>query len=147
MNKRWIDYFFDVCKVTAKMSKDPSTKVGAVIVDGQRRIVSVGFNGFARGCDDAEEFYLDRAKKYSRMMHAELGAILHAQRDLSYCSLFVYPFPPCDRCAAAIIQSGIGRVYCPPLPEDAAPRWAEAVNNAREMFREACVLVYEVKHV
>lgn len=144
MNKRWVDYFIGMCKHAATMSKDPSTKVGAVIVDGQRRVVSIAYNGFPRGCDDSPEHYANREVKYSRMMHAELNAILHAHRDLMHCSLFVWPFPPCDRCAAAIIQSGIGRVYCPPLPADAAPRWADAVKNAREMFREACVIVHEV---
>lgn len=132
-----------VASAVAEMSKDPSTRVGAIIVDPIGRIVSAGYNGFARGCDDSPEMYADREKKYSRTSHAETNAILFAKADLTKHSIYC-TMAPCDRCAVMIIQSGITNVFCPPLPADAAPRWAEAVKSAREMFREACVIVHEV---
>lgn len=134
-NLRWHAYFFDLCMASAAMSKDPSTKVGAVIVRPDRTVVSLGFNGFSRGCKDDERLYADRETKYSRILHAEVNAILTAKEPLTGCSLYVYPMPPCDRCAAIIVQAGIKHVYAP------APiaRWAEACAAGRELMLEAGV--------
>lgn len=129
----------ELCRVTAQMSYDPSTKVGAVIVRPNKTVASMGFNGFPRGCEDHPELYLDRELKYSRVLHAEMNAILHAREPLHGYTLFVHPFPPCDRCAAHIIQAGIKEVVAPELPADANERWAGAVGRAMEMFEEAGV--------
>lgn len=141
MDDRWHNYFFNLCVVNARHSKDPSTKVGAVIVRPDRTVASMGYNGFPKGCEDGPELYADRDTKYSRVVHAELNAILHAREPLHCYTLYVWPFPPCDRCASTIIQAGIDCVVAPPLPEDAAPRWAEAVARAERMFCEAGVEV------
>lgn len=140
-NDRWLTYFMKLCQVNATMSKDPSTQVGAVIVRPNKTVASMGTNGFPRGCDDHPGLYADRDTKYSRIVHAELNAILHSSESLYGYTLYVWPFPPCDRCAATIIQAGIKCVVAPPLPEDAAPRWAEAVARAERMFEEAGVKV------
>lgn len=140
-NERWLTYFMKLCEVTAQMSKDPSTKVGAAIVRPDKTVASLGYNGFARGCEDGPEMYADRDTKYSRVVHAETNCILHAHEPVRGYTLYVWPFPPCDRCAATIIQAGIACVVAPPLPEDAAPRWAEAVARAERMFEEAGVKV------
>lgn len=139
----WHAYFMSLAAAVATKSKDPSTKVGAVIVCPQNRVVSTGWNGFARGCDDSPEIYADRAKKYSRTVHAEANAILFAQRNLAHHRLYC-TMAPCDRCAALIVQSGIACVISPPLPADASERWAGAVVEANAMFREAGVLRVEV---
>ena len=132
---RWHAYFFDLCMANAAMSKDPSTKVGAVIVRPDRTVVSMGFNGFPRGCHDDEHLYAERETKYRRVIHAEMNAILTAKEPLTGCTLYVWPMPPCDRCAAHIIQSGIAKVYAP-FPD---PRWADACNSGLSLMIEAGV--------
>lgn len=103
---RWV---MGIAEAVAPRSKDPNTKVGAVIIDRRSRIVSVGYNGFPRACDDDPSIYDDRTLKHLRVMHAEANAIMFANTDLTnhhlYCTLM-----PCARCAAMIIQSGIDKV-------------------------------------
>ena len=106
----WHTYFMSLAHLSALRSKDPNTGVGAVIVDNVNRIVSIGYNGMPRGCDDSlfpwdrEGDFLDT--KYAYVVHAELNAILNAPRSVQDCSLYVSLFP-CNECAKAIIQSGI----------------------------------------
>lgn len=108
----WDEYFMGVALLAAKRSKDPSTQVGACIVDGDNRILSTGYNGFPYGCSD-DEFPWDREgeqTKYPFVVHAELNAILNARgKNLSGAKIYVALFP-CNECAKAIIQSGIKEV-------------------------------------
>ncbi len=108
----WSEYFMGVALLAAKRSKDPSTQVGACIVDRKNIILSTGYNGFPYGCSD-DVFSWDREgedTKYNYVVHAELNAILNAGgRDLKGARLFVDLFP-CNECAKAIIQSGISEV-------------------------------------
>ena len=109
----WDEYFMGLAHLSAMRSKDPSTQVGAVIVSGEHRVVSIGYNGFPNGCSD-DEFPWDRegdfgATKYPYVVHAELNAILNSKNDLRGCSIYVSLFP-CNECAKAIIQSGISRI-------------------------------------
>lgn len=90
-------------------SKDRSTKLGAVIVDDQKRIVSIGYNGFPRGVDDDIDERHERPQKYLWTEHAERNAIYNAREPLKGTTLYV-PWNPCVDCARAIIQVGIERV-------------------------------------
>lgn len=143
MDDRWIDYFFEMAECASRMSRDPSTKVGAVIVRPDKTIVSTGFNGFPRGVSDNPILYNTRELKYPRIVHAEMNAILTARECLQGYSLFVTPLPPCPHCTGAIIQSGIKTVFWrgPEVPE----RWANEMNTATQMFREAYVTVERVQ--
>ncbi|MBQ8322247.1 MAG: dCMP deaminase family protein [Clostridia bacterium] len=110
----WDEYFMGVALLAAKRSKDPSTQVGACIVDGEKRILSTGYNGFPHGCSD-DDFPWNRDEslgetKYQFVVHAELNAILNARgKNLSGSVVYVALFP-CNECAKAIIQSGIKEV-------------------------------------
>lgn len=109
----WDEYFMGLAHLSSMRSKDPSTQVGAVIVDHMNRVVSIGYNGLPFGCDD-DEFPWGKEEgmlnsKYAFVVHAELNAILSSKRDLSNCTLYVSLFP-CNECAKAIIQSGIKRI-------------------------------------
>lgn len=128
----WNDYYFSLCDANAAKSKDPSTKVGAVIVRPDRTIASMGWNGFPRGVEDA---YEDREHKLLRTVHAELNAILNARESLHGYSIYVSPLFPCSNCAAAIIQCGITCV----VARMGKPReeWAKSFQASREMFRQA----------
>lgn len=108
----WDEYFMGISLLAAKRSKDPSTQVGACIVDADNVILATGYNGFPKGCSD-DEFPWDREgeiTKYPFVVHAELNAILNAQgKDLRGARIYVDLFP-CNECAKAIIQSGISEV-------------------------------------
>jgi dCMP deaminase len=136
---KWDERFLHLAEVVASWSKDPSTQVGAVIVDADKRIVSVGFNGFARGMDDHEALYANRMFKYGRIIHGEMNAILHARESLADMTLYTWPVLPCERCAVHVIQCGITRVVAPTCPEHMVERWGESLAKTREFFREACV--------
>jgi dCMP deaminase len=107
----WDEYFMGVALLSAKRSKDPSTQVGACIVNDKKKIVGAGYNGLPAGCDD-DEFpwekqgdFLDT--KYPYICHAELNAILNnIGMDLQGCKIYTALFP-CNECSKAIIQSGI----------------------------------------
>jgi len=109
----WDEYFMGIAVLSGKRSKDPSTQVGACIVNEEKKIVGVGYNGFPAGCSD-EEFPWEREgdflkTKYPFVMHAEQNAILNSIKKLRNCSIYVGLFP-CHECAKAIIQSGIREV-------------------------------------
>jgi dCMP deaminase len=110
--------------------------VGAVIVDDQRRIISTGYNGFPRGVADLPERYADRTVKYEMIVHGEVNAILFATQSLQNTTLYTWPFMPCSRCAAIVIQSGIRRVVAPYCPN---PRWSDSFVMTQSMFAEAGV--------
>ena len=103
-----------IAVLSSYRSKDPSTQVGACIVNQNNRIMSMGYNGFPAGCDD-DEFPWDREgdtydTKYPYVCHAELNAILNNRgANLEGCRIYVALFP-CNECAKAIIQSGIKEV-------------------------------------
>lgn len=138
----WDRRFLGLAKHVAEWSKDPSTQVGAVIIDAKNRIVSLGFNGLPRGLEDTSERLANRDIKYQMTVHAEHNAVLFAERNLEGCSLFTWPLPPCSRCASFIIQVGIARVVSPLAAGN--PRWGEDCALAAEMFREAGVRVEEL---
>lgn len=110
----WDEYFMGVALLAAKRSKDPSTQVGACIVDKDNKILSTGYNGFPYGCSD-DEFPWERSgdfgdTKYPFVVHAELNAILNATgKNLIGAKIYVALFP-CNECAKAIIQSGIKEI-------------------------------------
>jgi len=137
------EWAIDMAKHVAKLSKDPSTKVGAVIFDPKRRIVSAGYNGFARGVDDTAERLTNRDAKLKMTLHAEKNAILFATAPLDGCTMAV-THPCCAQCAAQAIQAGIKHVVWPrPAPEFMA-RWAEDYKLSKAQFAEVGVTVEEV---
>lgn len=131
----WDKRFLELAQHVAQWSKDPSTKVGAVITDLKRRVIGVGYNGFPRSIADTPERLLDRETKYRLVVHAEANAILNATRELDHASLYL-TIPPCCGCAKLIIQSGISWVMA---SQDAPDRWAKDCAHAIMMLREAGV--------
>ena len=109
----WDGYFMGIALLSAQRSKDNHTQVGACIVNQDKKIVSVGYNGMPTGCNDdimpweREGEFLQT--KYPFVCHAELNAILNSSVNLKNCILFVTLFP-CNECAKAIIHSGIKQV-------------------------------------
>jgi len=110
----WDEYFMGVSLLAGMRSKDPNTQVGACIVSEDNKILSMGYNGFPKGCSD-DEFPWDREgdmleSKYAYVTHSELNAILNYRGGtLEGSKLYVSLFP-CNECAKAIIQAGIRTV-------------------------------------
>lgn len=140
--QKWDVRFLELAATTASWSKDPSTKCGSVIVRPDRTICSTGYNGFPRNMKDNKEFYEDKTIKYSRVIHAEMNALLFAKENIEGFSLYVHPLCCCDRCSVHVIQTGIKRVVFPSLPEG-NKRWLESVEQSIKYFTEAGVLFTE----
>ena len=106
----WDEYFMGVAKLSGLRSKDPNTQVGCCIVNQNKKIVAVGYNGMPIGCNDKDfpwdvkEGSLENTK-YAYVVHAELNAILNSTQQLSGCTIYVSLFQ-CNECSKAIIQSG-----------------------------------------
>lgn len=109
----WDEYFMGIAKLSAKRSKDPNTQVGACIVNKDKKIVAIGYNGFPHGISD-DEFPWDNKgdfldTKYPYVVHAEANAILNATTTLDNTTLYVSLFP-CNECMKLIIQAGIKEI-------------------------------------
>ena len=135
----WDEYFMGVALLSAQRSKDPNTQVGACIINEQRKIVGIGYNGLPIGCSDDEFPWAREGEfletKYPYMCHAELNAILNkSNTDLQACCIYVTLFP-CHECAKVIIQSGIREVvYLADRYSD-----SDSVKASRIMFDTAGV--------
>jgi dCMP deaminase len=145
MNEKWDRRFLNLAREVATWSKDPSTGVGAVIVNASKHVVGMGFNGFARGVDDDPARYNDRPLKYKMIVHAEVNAIIQAGHAAKDGTIYVYPafgHPNiCHDCAKFAIQAGIKAVvgYRAQVSEELAARWQESLDLSGQMFREAGV--------
>jgi dCMP deaminase len=135
-NNEWDRYFMGLAQHVCSKSKDPSTKVGAVVVRPDLTVAAMGYNGFPRGVLDLPERYTDRPTKYSMVVHAEANAIVSAKSDLTNCKIYCTMFP-CQECAKLIIQAGITEVIGPPAMD--CQRWEESMKVSTTMFREAGV--------
>lgn len=144
MNNKWDIRFIELARHIAQWSKDPSSKCGAVITDRRNRVVSVGFNGFARKTDDDPNLYLDREYKYDNVIHCEENAILSAARNVEGCSMYLTG-ASCSRCTARVIQVGIDRVVIPCKEEDAFSfrgDWDSSFERSRKQFKDAGVCYF-----
>lgn len=144
---KWDMRFIDMAKLVAEWSKD-STKIGAVAVGDNRRVLSTGYNGFPRDIEDSVERYENREEKYKYVTHAEQNCIYSACFNgisLRNSSLYVWGLPICNECAKGIIQVGISRVI---LPSNVfhSPVWNERFEITKEMFLEANVAITVVEY-
>jgi dCMP deaminase len=137
-NEKWDRRMLELATTVSTWSKDPSTKIGAVIVRPDKTVASLGFNGFPRGMSDATEYYADRETKLSRVVHAEMNAILSAHGPVKSYTMFSTLFP-CSGCALHIIQAGIVRVVAKLNNEGVEGRWKDSFEKTRNFFNEAGV--------
>lgn len=141
----WDHFFLTMADHTATASKDPSTKVGCVLVDDRRRVIGVGYNGFPRGVLDLPARYADRPTKYLMVQHAEANAVLQATISTHGATAFV-THPPCANCAGILIQAGIKRVVTRHPAPDLADRFKDSFDAATQMFLEAGVYQRFIRH-
>ena len=127
-------------------SKDPSTKVGAVIYRPNGTPVSHGYNGFPQKIADTPERLNDRELKYQIILHAEMNAFIFAEGDIAGNYLCTWPFLPCPRCAVVFIQAGIVGVTAPILPGRLRERWEDSIRLSINLFIEAGVEVHTLDY-
>jgi dCMP deaminase len=134
----WTDDFWlgMAWKYAQEGSKDPSTRVGCVIVRPDRTPCSWGTNGFPQGIADTPERLNDRDTKLDLTVHAETNAFLFAPERVVGYTMYT-TFAPCIRCAANIVQAKIARVVFPPAEASGNPRWIEQQGRSIALFREA----------
>jgi len=141
-NEKWDKRFLQLAKQVSTWSKDPSTQVGAVLVNDLRQVVGMGYNGFARGVVDSDERLNERELKYQFVVHAEVNAIIQAGHAARGAMLYVYPsfmLPPiCADCAKTAIQAGVAGIvgYMPDESDPRVKRWAGSIGIAKEMWDE-----------
>ena len=138
VNRKWDSRMMELADLVAGWSKDPSTKVGCVIMRPDRTVASMGYNGFPRGVMDRVDRYEDRPTKYKFVVHAEANAIVAAgssvQGMTAYCTLY-----PCCECAKLLIQAGITEVVVKSLEK--TERFYDSMTASEQMFKEAGVIL------
>lgn len=148
----WDQYFMSMSYFVAMKSKDPSTKIGAVIVGPDKEVRSTGYNGLPRGVDDTVAERDTRPTKYFYYEHAERNAIFNAARmgiSTEGCTMYT-PGLPCADCCRSIIQSGIKKLVFDwrwdaeaRLNTESNQKWLESCSYSKNMFRESMVEVVE----
>lgn len=104
----WDEYFLKIAETVALKSKDPSSKMGCVIVDQNKRVVSLGYNGMIQGANESKMTLTERPMKYHFAIHSEMNAIIFAHQDLTGCTLY-NRVATCDNCLKYCLQAGIKR--------------------------------------
>lgn len=147
----WDEYFMTMAYLVSMKSKDPSTRVGSVIVGPDNEIRSTGYNGLPRGLADRNYRYEDREYKLLAVNHAEENAILHCALNgvsTKGCTVYVQ-WLPCSRCTKTIIQTGIKEVVYdanfPGSKPENEQDWKRTMEISREMLTEAGVKLREYK--
>lgn len=139
LNPKWDNRFIDMAQLVASWSKDPTTKVGAVVVNDNRQILAVGYNGFPRGVHDDPERLNVRPVKHIFTAHAERNALDSALTDLRGATIYS-TLCPCNECAKSIIQRGITRVVAG-MYKDEQQKQIFNYNDTLLMFHEAGVTI------
>lgn len=130
----WDKFFFTLALQAAGMSKDPNRQVGAVLVSGDRRQISFGFNGFPPEIPDLPELLADRDFRLANMRHAEDNCFRQAPFNPAGCTLYVTRFP-CFPCATLVADNNLARVVAPE-PDLGHARWGQSWQDAIDLFHQ-----------
>lgn len=143
----WHNRFIDLSHYISSWSKDPSTKVGALIVDSDNNVRTIGYNGFPRGAVDSQERLSNRDLKYPLTVHAELNALMTCARlgiRTEGCYIICTNMP-CTTCCGAIIQAGIKKVIITAPSEDMLSRWKESMDLSKTLLEEVGIELIIIK--
>lgn len=153
---RWENHFLEMALLNANMSKDPSTKVGAIITTSDHDFISAGFNGLPRKLKDTEERLNDRRIKLLLTVHAEMNAVLAAAKlgiKLKDCTMYIiatnndgsiWGGPPCHRCLVEILQTGISKIVT--YSRKSTPtRWKDSLDLSIKLIKEAGIEYRELE--
>ena len=106
--EEWDKYFLEIAEAVSIKSKDPSSKMGCVIVDSKKRVVSLGYNGMIQCADESKMTLSERPMKYYFAIHSEMNALIFAHQDLAGCTLY-NRVATCENCLKYYLQAGIKR--------------------------------------
>lgn len=153
---KWDQHFIRMALLHGDKSKDPSTKVGAIIVDADHNLVSGGYNGFPRNIEDSAERLNDRDLKLKLVVHGEMNAVLSAARNgipLLGTTMYVaakdaksgevWGGAPCIRCTVEILQAGVHQIVAL-SSKNIPPRWLDSITEARKLLVEAGIEYREI---
>lgn len=141
---KWHKRFLALAEHVADWSKDPSTKVGCVLVNDKNQVVGMGYNGFPRGVEDHAGRYENRDIKYLMVQHAEANAVMNATESTDGVRAYV-THHPCSTCAGLLIQAGVASIIINPQGEGGlAERYRDSFNAARTMCKEAGVGIMDL---
>lgn len=148
--EKWDRFYLGLAKYYSTASKDPSTKVGAILVK-DNRVLGMGYNGFPPGVEDIEERYNNRELKYKLVVHAEVNAVVTAGREAKGGTLYVWPsfaLPPiCNECCKVAITAGIKEIvgFVADENDERAIRWKDSIAIAKMLCDEAGVFYRGIK--
>jgi len=142
-NTLWDFRFLQLAETVSSWSKDPSRKIGSVIVDSKRRVLSLGYNGFPRGVEDQLTRYMDRETKLKYVCHAERNALDNSPGSVEGATLYATLFP-CNECVKSIIQRGITKVVT--FKPDPAKNSLFFLPVSRTMLSESGIELVQYQH-
>jgi dCMP deaminase len=138
-SQKWDERFLQIAQEISTWSKDPSTKVGAIAVNLERRILAQGYNGFPVKSDDSEKFYNTRKSKYARIVHAESNIIYNACNShvgLQNSTVYVYGMYPCSECVKGLTQVQVSRIVFQLGQSSNVEKWKSDFDTAKCFLRE-----------
>lgn len=138
---KWDMRFLSLANLTASWSKDPRTKVGAVIVDNQHRVISLGYNGYPFNIED-NILTAPREEKLLKVIHAEENALLFRNSSVIDCTIYI-THPPCPNCTSKILQVGISKIVTIEASKEHLEKWGDKHKISLSMINEADVKYIE----
>ena len=143
----WDEFFMLHVYLVASKSKDPSTKIGAVIVR-DNTVISEGYNGFCRKVNDNIAERWNRPEKYAWIEHGERNSIFNAARNgiKTLDGVMFTQEVPCVDCGRSVIQAGIKEIVLHKQWSDIwkqimQDKWKGAAEITLTMFKEAGINV------
>ena len=138
MSLKWDVRFMRIAKEVSTWSKDPSTKVGTVVVNQEKRILATGYNGFPSKCNDDHRLQ-SKQTKYPLIIHSEINALLNALNSgvsVKDCDLYIYNLPPCGECSKFIAQARLRKIlFCAPVR---SKRWEDEWEQVSKKLFDEC---------
>jgi dCMP deaminase len=136
---KWDVRFLEVSKLISSWSKDPSTKVGAIAVNSERRILAQGYNGFPSGTKDDLYRYSEPFVKHQMVVHAESNVIYNAcnfRVGLDHATIYVFGMYPCPECVKALGQVGVARIVFQLSDSKTVEKWKQLFDISRQIMHE-----------
>jgi dCMP deaminase len=137
--EKWDGRFLGIARSISSWSKDPSTKVGALAVNVERKMIAQGYNGFPKGCDDSSLFYSNRESKYARIIHAETNVICNACNSrvgLHSATIYIYGMYPCPECIKLLAQVHVARIVFQLGETQNLEKWKVGFETSKSLMRE-----------
>lgn len=141
--EKWDTRFLQLAQLISSWSKDPTTKVGCVIVNSNDVVIGMGFNGFPQGGVDDEEILANKDRKRLRTVHAEMNALHFATGPIAGARIYV-THHPCAACVANLLQHKPAEINIPKGISELGKDWDASVKEAKAMLEEYDVHVYEI---